>query len=833
MRGVLRVYLGASPGVGKTFAMLDEGNRRLARGADVVIGYVETHNRPKTVAAVGAIPIVPRQRVEYRGSVFEEMDLEAILARAPKVVLVDELAHTNSPGMRHERRWQDVEALLDAGIEVITTINIQHLESLNDLVQKITGITQRETVPDAFVRSADQIELVDMSPEALRKRMSHGNVYPLDRIDQALNNFFRLENLAAMRELALLWVADRVDETLDDLRKSLKVDAVWETRERIVVAISGQETDEALVRRAARMAERSRGDLLAVHVRHQDGLSGNVSNDGMTDIAELVRQLDGEYFEIDGDNVSLALVGFALRSSATQIVVGTTTKKRSLFHWRSDVASGIIQNSASIDVHVIAHQGSDQEIPRAVPLWANPLSWTRTALGFSISFVVLPLVVWLMKMVGSSLTLATDMLLCLVVVVVAGLVGGLIPGVVAALMGFGLINYFLIPPIHTLSIGKPEDFLALVVFLFVSSTVSVYTDVNARRSRRDRRRRFEAETSARIAGVLATDPEPLEQVVREINKFLGGSYAEIVGARRKFGAIGRSGASEVAQEVFQLDDEHQLVVVRNGVTSDARQLLTQVVVQVQNHLREERLKRNRDEIRVASEADQLRTSLLRAVSHDLRTPLANIKAAVTSLLSDDVSWTEANGREFLLAVDVETNRLTRLVENLLDLSRLQAGKVALNIEKCHIDDIVASAIASIGADPSRVNVDVSVDLPVVEIDGELLERAFANLIRNALLWSPDDQSVDVVARLVDDSLEVSVIDRGPGIPESHRMNALTPFQKIGDNSRKNPSGVGLGLAVVSGVCQAVGADLALTETPGGGLTVVVTMPLLFDGPERT
>lgn len=824
MRGILRVYLGASPGVGKTFAMLSEGNRRLARGTDVVIGYVETHNRPKTVAALGEVPTVPRRKIEYRGSVFEEMDVDAILRRRPRVVLVDELAHTNSPGSRNERRWQDVEELLDAGIEVITTINIQHLESLNDLVLKITGTVQRETVPDAFVRSADQIELVDMSPEALRKRMSHGNVYPLERIDQALNNFFRLENLAAMRELALLWVADRVDEALDDLRKSMKVNTVWETRERIVVAVAGRDTDDALVRRAARMAERSRGDLLAVHVRCHDGLSRN-DEESRNKIADLVKNLDGEYFEIDGDNISVGLVGFALRYSATQIVVGTSSGKRSIFRRRPSVAAGIIQSSVSIDVHVIAHPEDEGEVPTSSRRLRNPLSWTRTALGFAISFSVLPGVIWLLRLAGDSVSVATDMLVCLVVVVIAGMVGGLVPGVFAAVLGFGLANYFLVPPVHTLRIDRPEDFLALVVFLFVSTIVSAYVDLNARRASVDRRRRFEAEATARIAGVLATAPEPLEQVTREMNRVLSGPRVGIAGRGKWFGAVVGQTAADAAVSSIEIDDEHRLYVEQGDLTVESRRLLDRIVIQIRDHLREERMNRHRDELRVTMEADELRTALLRAVSHDFRTPLSVIKASVTSLLSDDVTWGQDRRREFLAAVDNETDRLTRMVENLLDLSRLEAGKVVLRMEPNHLDDIVLAALRSISDDTNRVEVDVSHDLPEVEVDGELLERALANVIRNALDWSPETVAVKVVGRVVDDAVEIRIVDHGPGIPEAERASAVKPFQKVGDSSSQNPAGVGLGLAVAVGICRAVGTGLRMEETEGGGLTVIMTVPI--------
>ncbi len=324
-RGNLRIYLGAAPGVGKTYAMLNEGWRRASRGTDCVVGLVETHGRVNTQAQVRDLEVVPRRRIEYRGTVFEEMDVDAIIRREPKVVLVDELAHTNVPGSRHEKRWQDVEELLDAGIDVISTVNIQHLESVNDVVERITGVQQRETLPDAVVRRAEQVELVDMTPEALRRRMAHGNIYRPEKVDAALANYFRPGNLAALRELALLWVADKVDETLQQYMEDHGITESWETRERIVVALTGAPGGEHLVRRAARMATRARGDLLGVHVRAGEGLRGPPPA-LLESHRKLLEDLGGTYHEISGTDPASALVTLARSEHATQLVLGATRR---------------------------------------------------------------------------------------------------------------------------------------------------------------------------------------------------------------------------------------------------------------------------------------------------------------------------------------------------------------------------------------------------------------------------------------------------------------------------------------------------------------------------
>ena len=387
-RGTLRIYLGAAPGVGKTFAMLNEGRRRRDRGTDVVVGVVETHGREKTAAQIGDLEVVPRRTVDYRDATFEEMDVDAVLTRRPAVALVDELAHTNVPGSRNEKRWQDVDELLDAGITVISTLNIQHLESLNDVVERITGIAQRETIPDEIVRRADQIELVDMSPEALRRRMAHGNVNPAERIDAALGNYFRVGNLGALRELALLWVADRVEEALDAYRRDQGIERPWETRERVVVALAGAEDEDRLVRRAGRMAQRVNGDLIAVYVRSQDGLAASSAR-ALDRQRALVERLGGSFREVEGEEVAQALVVAARSVNATQIVLGATRRSRWRELTRGSVINAVIRASGDdVDVHVISRERG--AVPPRRRRRPTALPRRRIAAGGVVAAVLLP-----------------------------------------------------------------------------------------------------------------------------------------------------------------------------------------------------------------------------------------------------------------------------------------------------------------------------------------------------------------------------------------------------------------------------------------------------------
>lgn len=826
-RGTLRVYLGAAPGVGKTYAMLDEGHRRRERGADVVIGVVETHDRPKTMAQVGDLEIVPRRHLHYRDREFEEMDVDAIVARRPDVVLVDELAHTNVEGSRHPKRWQDVELLLDAGIDVISTLNIQHLESLNDVVEKITGIAQRETVPDAVVRAADQIELVDMSPEALRRRMAHGNIYQPERIDAALANYFRPGNLGALRELALLWAADRVEDALADYRSAHGITDTWETRERVVVAVTGAPGGDALVRRAARIAQRARGELVGVHVTTSDGLrsgSGSARHELAEQIA-LIGALGGTFVEVASDDVGRALVDVARARGATQLVLGASRRSRVATLVRGSVIVDAVRRAGGIDVHVIARE-LDDDAGRALPRrpGRSPLSRRRQVIGWAVVVVVLPLLTAVLVANAAAFTLATDLLLLLLAVVVAGAVGGPWPGVTGALFGSLLVNYYLVPPVHTFTINQTENLLALLVFVAVAIVVTTYVHLSAQRTLDARRARAETESLAFSAGMLASTRDPIPAMLDQLVTVLAAEGA-VLRDRDGGAVIAQSGATDGNGTVVEVMPSVELMV--SGRSFDARDqpVLRSHADQLAVALRERELHEHAARAQVAQEADELRTALLRAVSHDLRTPLAGIKASVTSLLARDVDWSEAQRDEFLSTIDTEADRLNRLVGNLLDMSRLQAGVLSLRRTVTIVDDVIANALASLPSVPASLTVRVPEELPLLDTDPDLLERAVANVIGNAVAWSPEGAPIDVTADVVGGRVHVRVVDRGPGISEAARRAATRPFQRLGDASNVvHPQGVGLGLAVASGFVRALDGELTLEDTPGGGLTVVIDLP---------
>jgi len=839
--GQLRVYLGAAPGVGKTYKMLEEGHRRAERGTDVAVGYVETHRRPHTDALVEGLEVLPRKELSYRGASFTEMDVDAVLARRPEVVLVDELAHTNVPGSRNAKRWQDVEELLAAGITVITTVNVQHLESVNDVVAQITGVPQRETVPDAVVRRAEQIELVDMTPEALRRRMAHGNIYQPEKIDAALGNYFRVGNLTALRELALLWLADKVDDQLDRYRAEHSISATWETRERVVVALTGGPEGDTLIRRAARIAARTKGaDVLAVHVTRSDGLAGGGDPAHLARQRTLVENLGGTYHQVVGNDITHALLDFARGVNASQLVLGASRRGRLAQLFSPGVGVTTTAESGSIDVHLVTHE--EVKRGRGSSVAGSPaLSWRRRGAGFALAAIGLPLLTALLAVLRKDLSLPSDILLFLAWVVVVALVGGLYPALAAAVAGFLSLNFYFVPPIHRLTIAERENILALVVFLAVALAVSATVDLAARRTREAASARAEAETLSTLAGTVLRGSRPLPALLDQVREAFGFTGVTLLERRpdaprspdlqrdkdswRIAAAVGDQPCLCPAQGDADVlvDDEISLVLKGHPLAASDRRVLGAFAAQAAVALRQERLAEQAATAGTLAEADKMRTALLSAVSHDLRTPLASAKAAVTSLRSQDVVFDDHDRDELLATADESLDRLVRLVENLLDMSRLQAGALGTAHQAMSVAEAVVKVVADQGQAGHGIDIHIPDELAEVRADPALLERILANVLANALRYSPPDRPPMVSASEHGGYVEVRVIDHGPGIPPADRERVFLPFQRLGD--RTNDSGVGLGLALSRGLAEAMGGDLDPDTTPGGGLTMTLRLPV--------
>ncbi|WP_067794195.1 sensor histidine kinase [Actinomadura formosensis] len=826
-RGQLRVYLGAAPGVGKTFAMLAEARRRQERGTDVVVGYVETHDRPRTAELLEGLEVVPRRKVTYRGAEFGELDVAAVIDRAPAVVLVDELAHTNVPGTGHAKRWQDVEDIRDAGIDVISTVNIQHLESVNDVVEQITGVTQRETLPDEMVRRADQVELVDMAPEALRRRMAHGNIYRPEKVDAALSNYFRVGNLTALRELALLWLAGKVDEQLDRYRADHGIGGTWETRERVVVALTGGPEGDTLLRRAARITARSKGaDLLAVHVARGDGLAGARPGD-LARQRHIVEGLGGTYHQVIGDDVPQALLDFARGVNATQLVLGVSRRGRFAQLLRPGIGVTTTARSGSIDVHMVTHEQARHGVGR--PGREQGLSVSRRLGGLLLAVAGLPLLTAGLLTARPAISLPSDILFFLAAVVAIALVGGMWPALLSAVAGFLLLNWFFTPPVNRLTVSDQENLLALAVFVLVAIGVSVVVDRAARRSREAARLGTEAEVLSTLAGDVLRGEHALGAVLgrlRETFALTSVTLLERPSADGDWRIVATVGGRPCASPgdgdaEIPVGDDLALAVRGRPMPAGDRRVLEAFALQAAGALRQQRLRAEAEKARPLEAADRMRTALLNAVSHDLRTPLASAKAAVDSLGGTSVAWTDEERAELLDTARQSLDRLDRLVANLLDMSRLQAGVLGIAARPLALDEVVPRALDDLGG--GAVTVELAADLPEVSADPALLERVLVNLIANALRHSPPGEPVLITAGAIRDRVELRIADRGPGIPSGEREQAFLPFQRLGD--RDNHTGVGLGLALARGLTEAMGGELIPEDTPGGGLTMIVALPV--------
>lgn len=828
--GRLKVFLGAAPGVGKTYRMLDEGRRRADRGTDVVVGFVECHERPQTERMLDGLEVLPRVRRDYRGALFTEMDLDGVLERAPQLALVDELAHSNVGGGRHAKRWEDIDELLDAGIDVITTVNIQHLESLNDVVQKITGAPQRETVPDEVVRRAHQIELVDLPAEALRRRMAHGNIYAPEKVDAALSNYFRVGNLTALRELALLWVAGRVDEALQKYRSEHGIGGVWETHERVVVALTGGPEGDTLIRRAARIADRSAGgDLLAVHVARSDGLADS-SPAALAKQRALVESLGGTFHTVVGDRVPTALLDFARAESATQLVIGTSRRGR-LAHFVTGrgVGETAVEMSGDIDVHMVTHERARRG--RLVPIPRSGLSRARRVAGPAAGLVLPPLLTVVLKSSGGSLNLTSDVLLFLMLVVGVACIGGVVSALLASVTASLLLNYYFLAPIHEFAIAEANNLLVLIVFAVVAVTVAAIVDQSLQLARRAANATAEAETLSSLAGSILRGDQGVDALLRRAKETFGMESAEL-GHRADFDSDirGSTPAGKGRNIAVPVGPDEVLVLRGRDLAASERRVLIAFAGHLAAALERARLVEAAAEVEPVKAADRMRTALLAAVSHDLRTPIASGWAAVSSLRSPDVSFSEEDRDELLLTAEESMAKLNRLVDNLLDMSRLQAGALTLHMQPTSLAEVLALALDTLPTTAVPVLTQGVTDAADILADPPLLERVLANLVSNALRHTPPGRKVLISASALEERIEVRVIDRGPGLPADCRDHAFEPFQRMGD--RDNTTGLGLGLALSRGLTEAMGGTLTPEDTPGGGLTMVVSLPAAAPAPDE-
>lgn len=807
VRGQLRVYVGAADGVGTTFAMLDEAIRRRSRGANVAVGTLRTHGRPATVAKAAELGERPTGDPAV-------LDVAAVLARGPDVVLVDDLAVDNPPGSPRPHRWQDVDALLDAGVDVVTTLTVQHIESLADPVRRIVGTTPSALVPDEFLARTDQFELIDIAPEAIRRRIAHGNVLGREA-DPAEGDLFNTDAFARLRVLLLLWLADHLSGETGIGTSGAEV------RERVVVAVSGAPSGDAVVRRAARLAQRSRAALVGVHVHAP---RRTTPPEVLARGRALVTELGGTFREVVSDDVASALLAVAEAEGATQLVLGTSGEHR---RTQRSVVDQVVGRSPTVDVHVVSQPGVARSDRRAVlRLTPAPFSLRRRAAALVAGLLALALLTALFTASREETSVATSLGIYLLAVVAVSVLGGWIPGVVTAVAAPLLANWFLIEPYHTLRVADPENAVELVVFVSVALVVSTFVSVAARRSAEADQARREAASLARLAG--SGGPDALAVVTEELCSTFGlDGVAVLRTAEGGSETIASSGPNPPddpthADIAEPLTDDTVLAARGRALTADEHRVLRVFLQQLSSAVEQHRVASLAAEADALARAEELRTGLLRAVSHDLRSPLAAVKAAVSSLRQEDVEWPADVRADFLASIEEETDRLNRIIGNLLDMSRLQAGAVTPMLRTVALEEVVPAALHSLGTRADTVDLAFDPDVPDVLVDPALLERVVANLAANAIAFSPSGERVRVTARAGDSCVHLYVIDHGPGIRPKDRSGVLQPFHRVSDMGRND--GVGLGLAIADGLTRAMNGTLELRDTPSGGLTVVVTVP---------
>lgn len=820
-RGNLRVYVGAAPGVGKTYAALEEIHDLVAAGTDAVVGYVETYDREDTARLLEGLELVARRRIRYGMSESEEMDVGAILAREPEVVLVDELAHTNVSGSEHLKRWQDVEDMLAAGIDVISTVNIQHFESLNDVVKEITGVTQSEIIPDEVVRNANEIHLVDLTQQAVRERMAAGKIYPAERVDAALSNFFRPGNLGALRELALSWTAEQVDEAVDAYRRDHEIDRRWETRERVVVGLTGTTGGDDTIRRAARMAMRAKGELLGVHVRSK-GLN-SASTPELDGQRQLLGRLGGKYYEIAHSDVGESLVAFARTHNATQLVVGATRRSRLQELVAGSVIQRVLSLSGDIDVHVISNPVRSKARIRRDP---SPIPRRRRMWGWVVGGVAFALVTPLMLSMRGEFALQNVLLVYLSIAAVVAWIGGIWPALTAAVVGFVLANYLFTPPYRTWTIASTDDVFALIAFIFLAGLVGFLVATAARRTSEAAIAKAEAET---LVGLIGAGGEGSSQKL--IDRLQVALDAEGITLFDSVAGIFRPLVTAGTHPPETIESAERTVAVRGGAIVgvvggplDAidERILAATATELATVIDRAELAEHLADLDVLERANELRTALLRAVSHDLRSPLSVIQASVTSMLQEDVQWPPEDQKEFLRTISEESERLNRVVSDLLDAGRLQTGTIHVQKRPTGVEDVVSTVATAFRSQLHRLSIDTEVELPDVSTDPALLERIVENLVRNALDHSPPETPVRVTAGIVGDRIDLRIIDRGTGIDPDTRQMIFEPYRTVDDS---HMAGVGLGLAVAKGLADALGHEITVDDTPGGGTTMILSVEL--------
>ena len=861
-RGRLKIFFGATAGVGKTYAMLEAAGELKIKGVDVVAGIVETHGRAETELMLIGLEVLPPRWVEYRGTRLRQFDLDAALARRPTLILVDELAHTNAPGSRHPKRWQDVEELLAAGIHVYTTVNVQHMESLNDVVAQITGVIVRETIPDSIIEQADEVELIDLPPDDLLQRLREGKVYIPQQAERALRSFFRKGNLIALREMALRRTAERVDVQMQTYMRDHAIPTTWPAAERLLVGISPSPLSARLVRAARRMAAGLRAEWLAVYVETPaHARLAQADKDRVIQTLRLAEQLGAETVTLSGHSVSDEILNYARERNASKIVIGKPDKP----HWREvlfgSIVDTIVRHSGEVDVYVISGEPDDSRPAQPARILQRTSEWS----AYGWAAVVVIACTALAALMAPYFELSNLIMVYLLGVVAVAMRFGRGPSILASVLSVAAFDFFFVEPFLTFAVSDTQYLITFGVMLLTALVISNLT-VRIRQqaeAARQRERRtaalyalgrelvstrgidniarvasrhisevFESEAvvllpdatghlsvqAAQGVSALDTNEHSVAQWVYDHSQIAGlgtntlpgaeGLYLPLTASR---GSVGVLGVRPVQSLRFVAPEQLHMLETFASQTAVA--------------IERARLAEEAEQARVQVETERLRNSLLSSVSHDLRTPLAGITGAASSLLEGADTLDAETRRELAQTIYEEAERLNRLVRNVLDMTRLQSGAIQIDKEWQPLEEVVGAALVRL-EEPLRnrpVHTNLPADLPLVPLDGVLIEQVLVNLLENAIKYTSPGSPIDLSAGCADDVVTVEVADRGPGLPPGEEQRIFEKFYRV--EPAGGTSGVGLGLTICRGIVEAHGGRIWAENRPGGGAVFRFTLPL--------
>ena len=867
-RGRLKIFLGYAAGVGKTYAMLEAAQQRRQEDVDVVVGYVETHGRVETEARLAGLEVLPRKQGTYRGITLTELDVDAVLARRPQLVLVDELAHTNTPGSRHPKRYQDVEELLLAGIDVYTTLNIQHLESLNDVIAQITGITVHETIPDSVLDQVTEIELTDLPPDELLVRLQEGKVYVPEQAAQAIQNFFRKGNLTALRELTMRLAAKRVDDQMRDYMKTKAIPGPWAAAERLLVGISPHPLAERLVRSTYRLADELNTEWLAVYVETPG--HSRLSPEQRERVARtllLAEELGGRSLTLPGRSVPEALLSYSREHNVTKIILGKPLRPR----WKEilfgSVVDELARTSGNIDIYITSIPG-DQEPVHREAAWQVHRPWSR----YLWAIFLLLAATGIGALFQHTISPTNLVMIYLLAVVVAAVYLGRGPSILVSLLSVLAFDFIFVPPYYTFAVSDTEYILTFIGLLGVGLVIS---ELTARvRDQAEAAQRREAETS--ILYTLSRDlstAEGLEAIVRaitdnvsqtfgrEVVLFLPDSRGKeslrmidkssdfildeneiaVAAWSFKFGQIAGRGTDTLSGSTgryIPLKTPRGTVGVlgvkpkdvSRQMTVDQRRLLETFSRQAALAIERAQLAEQAQEAQLLQATERLQTALLNSISHDLRTPLVSITGALSSLADGGSAMDTQIHQDLVETARDEADRMNRLVGNLLNMTRLEAGAMRVTKQPGDIQDAIGTALESLDESlrERKVSVEVDENIPLIPMDFVLVVQVLINLVDNALKFSELDSPVEIQARQDGKEISVSVSDRGVGIPTDDLAHIFDKFYRV--ERPEKISGTGLGLSISRGIIEAHSGRIWAENRPGGGTTFTFCLPLI-DGRE--